>query len=293
MSRPSSSSSLGTLSHLPPEIRLCIYEQALQSGSLPSLMRTSRALNAEIKPRLYDTVDIHLKPDVTAPFMSITFNCLPGAEWTLDEEQACINPLGKLAKLPVNKIKRTRINIYAPDPSKRGQLLYLWVKVEDLVDVLLKHRTLKHLKHTLNLVPYKGHTWTTAQEVDLARTHADFLRKPTPVFPYLRSPLTPRWDIDFFWIPFARLYKDPKRRVRLSDGSVCVFELVMESVLVWWHRELEKAEGKEADLLRFRRTTMRVIKYMNGGGVWPWVDLEFMKEAEMPLPGVIRGLLGS
>ncbi|KAL4807375.1 hypothetical protein BDV18DRAFT_159597 [Aspergillus unguis] len=288
--------SMGSLSSLPAEVRLMIYEQSLKAGTLPSLMRTSRAIHDEIKPRLYDVVDIHITPDARSPYMEISFKHLSSSPsssrtWTIVDETVAQERNGILTRLPYNKFTSTRLNLYAFDPANRGQLLYLLSKVDELIHVLRRHRDLSAFKYIFNFVPYKGHTWATAQQLAMAEGHALFLRDPFPAFPFLLSRMSPRWDVDFFAILFTKL-SSKKRPVRLSDGSSHEVDRINESMAIWFHLELDRAKGREAGILKTRRMSTRVLSYVVKGGSWPWTDsLEFMGKTGKPLPRVMRELL--
>ncbi|KAL4918133.1 hypothetical protein BDW62DRAFT_201003 [Aspergillus aurantiobrunneus] len=292
-------SQFGTLSSLPPELRLYIYEQALSNGTA-SLMRTSRAIYNEIKPRLYDTLDIHVYPRHNDPWIRVSFRRLPNTSWSLMEEAHCFRARGGLRNLPYNRFKLTRVNIHAPDPKDLGQLMYLWVKIESFVQVLLKQRTLKYMGVEMNLRPYKDHVWTTGQQRTLERLRANQLHcgctndNPLSTYPL---PLSPRWDFDFFWISFARLNKNQYQEKTLSDGSVhCLIDLI-ESIQVFFGTELDTLKGKEAEALRFRRLTTRVLDHVERGGLWPYEDRPESVKAWLPerpiecVPQVVRGLL--
>ncbi|KAL4783111.1 hypothetical protein BJX76DRAFT_330972 [Aspergillus varians] len=289
----------GSLSRLPPELRLSIYERALSNGAA-TLMRTSRAIYNEIKPRLYDTLDIHIYPASNDPWIRISFRRLPNTSWSLIQEGDCFRVRGGLRNLPYNRFKLTRVIIYAPDPNNLGQLMYLWVKVEVFVQILLLQRTLKYTKLMMELRPHKGYVWTTVQQQALEQLQAKYLRSAFPApfsNPFRAPPPSPRWDTDFFWIPFGRMHKNPNTQKTLSDGSVHNLAALIESIQVFFGTELDTAGGKEAEALRFRRLTTRVVDYVERGGLWPYKDRPRCIREWLParpiegVPRVVRELL--
>lgn len=297
------SAQLGSLARLPPELRLSVYENALSNGPAPALMRASRAIYNEIKPRLYDTIDIHVYPVLGDPFIRVSFRRLKNASWSFMEESDCFRDRGGLHDIPYNSFKNTRVNIYARDQKSLGQLAYLWVKIEDFVGILCTQRTLKNTRLELNLCPYKGHVWTTPQQQNLEELRASYLRDPLPPSqtrpnPFLIVP-SPRWDTDFFWIPFARLYKKPNCQKQLSDGTAHNLKELIWSIQAFLGSAADVVQEREAEWLRSRVLTRRTLKYVQCGGPLPPSLTVPMMNAEsepecvaMYLPPVLKLLLG-
>ncbi|KAL4957426.1 hypothetical protein BDW69DRAFT_180623 [Aspergillus filifer] len=312
---------LGSLAVLPPELRLMIYEHAVTNGSAPALMQTSKTINSEIKPRLYNTIDIHLYPRKPDPWARISFPLLPAASWTIKQEEDFNTRRRGVSALPYTRFNKTRVIIYAPDPKIVGQLAYLWVKVDAFAHVLCDQKTLKGCKIATDLRDYEGHTWTTDAERRLEAQKASYLRyaplknpksKTTPAgwvlqTPYLAPPPSPRWATDFFWIPLRRMYlrkkKDPKNAmITLSDGSEHNMLNLIECIQVWLSVSLVRSnhKGPEAQELYRRVTAKRTIEYVMFGGPPPWESFSIAEELygdavrkpEKFLPGVVRELLG-
>lgn len=296
------SAQLGSLARLPAELRLSIYENAVSNGTAPALMRASRAIYNEIEPRLYDTIDIHVYPVISEPFIKISFGRLTNAGWSFTEESDCFRDSNGLHDIPYNRFKNTRVNIYASDQKSVGQLAYLWVKIEDFVGIMCTQRTLKNTRLELNLRPYNGHVWTTPQQQKLEELRASYLRNPFPPSETRPSPFSvvpsPRWDTDFFWVPFARLYKQPNCQKRFSDGTFCDLHALIWSIQVFLGSGTDVAKGKEAEWLRSRVLTQRILNYVECGEPLPrslWVPIIQLKsEPECVttyLPPVLRLLL--
>ncbi|KAL4923245.1 uncharacterized protein BDV17DRAFT_248129 [Aspergillus undulatus] len=296
---------MSTLATLPPELRLLIYEYSLSNGSTPNLMRTSRTIHNEIYPRLYDTLDIHIYPHRSDPWIRVSYRRLKGASWCLWEEADCSRARRRLHSLPYNRFGLTRVLIYAPEPGNLGQLAWLWLKVDSFVHYLLDQRTLKCTDLAIELRSYRSHTWTTSAERHLDAVRAKSLRSCKPTFssPWTTPPLfpMPRWDSDFFWIPFGRLYKNPRQTRTLSDGSTHHLNSLIEDIQMYLATELENAKGAEARAIRLRVETYRILRYVNTGGPWPWAracdgkDMTVgVNEARTPyecLPRLVKELL--
>jgi hypothetical protein len=295
------STQLGSLARLPPELRLFVYENAVSNGTVPGLMRASRAIHNEIKPRLYDTIDIHVYPLLNDPFIRVSFRRLKNASWSFMEESDCFRDHGGLHNIPYNRFKNTRVNIYAPKQKSLGQLAYLWVKIDDFAGILCTQRTLKNTRLELNLCPYKGQVWTTPQQQKLEEVRASYLRNPFLPSEARPNPflvvLSPRWDMDFFWIPFARLYKKSDCQKQLSDGTAHDLKELIWSIQVFLGSGADVAHEKEAQWLRSRVLTQRTLKYVQCGGPLPPASTAPMKADSEPecmtmyLPPVLKLLL--
>ncbi|KAL4938186.1 hypothetical protein BDV06DRAFT_60981 [Aspergillus oleicola] len=308
---------LGPLARLPPELRLMIYEHAVSNGSASALMRTSKTVNSEIEPCLYDTLDINLYPRRLDPWASISFRQLPGASWPIEDEEEFHDKRRGVLKLPYTKFNMTRVIIHAPEPNSLGQLSYLWLKVDSFVHVLIRHRTLKGMRIVIELRDYKGHTWTTKAQRRLENEKASYLRyaplpnqkskrtRPIMPNPYDAPPPSPRWCTDFFWIPFGRMYlkkkKDPIKTRNLSDGSVHDTEGLIKDIQMYLAVTMERQgwKGLETEALHYRVTCERIVDHILWNGPPPWESLKVAEEyygdrVRRPakyLPGIVRELL--
>ncbi|KAL5335957.1 hypothetical protein BJX70DRAFT_401146 [Aspergillus crustosus] len=277
---------LGTLGTLPAEIRLFIYEAALQNGTT-ALLRTSLTIHNEITHRLYaDTVDIHLSPSRKDPHMTVSLRRLH-LTWSYNPGECC-SRRGLLRTIPLQKCKSTRINIYAPDKGNLGQLAFLWWKLQDLVWILGQRRTLKGVKLDLNLRPRNGQTWDLPHPINPTLHHTS-QQPPT-------SP--PSWTYDFFWIPLANLHKDPNRIKPLTDGTTHRLHTLTTSIETYFSVELRTSlanKGPEAAFLRARQDLNMALAYVENG--WVWRREEELNE-DLPergvvwrmVPRVVRGL---
>ncbi|KAL4789950.1 hypothetical protein BDV19DRAFT_394554 [Aspergillus venezuelensis] len=317
----SSATGFGSLAILPPELRLMIYEHAVTNGSAPALLRTSKIINFEIKPRLYDTVDIHIYPRKLDPWARISFPLLPEAFWTIEQEEDFDTRRRGVSALPYTRFNRTRVIIYAPDPKIIGQLAYLWIKTDAFAHVLCEQKTLKGCKIAMDLRDYRGQTWTTNAQRRLEAQKASWLRyaplenpksKTTPAGRILPDPYTypspsPHWEKDFFWIPLRRMYlrarKDTQSAtVILSDGSAHNMLNLIESIQMWLGVLMVRSnhKGPEAQELNRRVTAWRTIEHIFNGGPPPWESFAIVEDLyggtvrrpEKFLPGIVRELLG-
>ncbi|KAL4968628.1 uncharacterized protein BDV14DRAFT_144983 [Aspergillus stella-maris] len=311
----------GSLALLPPELRFMIYEHTVTNGSAPALMRTSKAINSEIKPRLYDTIDIHLYPRKLDPWARISFPLLPETSWTIEQEEDFDTRRRGVSALPYTRFNRTRVVIYAPDTKIIGQLAYLWIKTDAFAHVLCDQKTLKGCKIAIEFRDYRGHTWTTNAQRRLEAQKASYLRyaplensksKTTPAGRVLPNPFiyptpSPRWATDFFWIPLCRMYlrttKDTQNAtVILSDGSAHNMLNLIEGIQMWLSVSMVRSnhKGPEAQELYRRVTAWRTIEHIFKGGPPPWESFaiaeklygDTVRKPEKFLPGVVRELLG-
>ncbi|BCS19987.1 uncharacterized protein APUU_20419S [Aspergillus puulaauensis] len=155
-------SSMGSFGKLSAEVRLLIWEQSLSDGST-SIMATSRAIYEDIGSRLYNTMDIHLYPVYNKPWMWVTCRRLR-LSWPFGNRNGCSCDL--VQNMPHDKINLT-INVYAPDPQNRFQVILLWMKIQALVDILRAAPASKSIE--IKLRPGSGNSW----KLDTANTRED------------------------------------------------------------------------------------------------------------------------
>jgi hypothetical protein len=99
------------------------------------ILRTSRSLSLEILPHLYDKEILTFK---LLPLYCrnswITVTNQLGATWFLESLSHAIS-LG-FADIPYEKLKRIEVEIPAPDVTDPGQLINLWTKVREFLQLL-------------------------------------------------------------------------------------------------------------------------------------------------------------
>ncbi|KAL4863752.1 hypothetical protein BDV12DRAFT_201821 [Aspergillus spectabilis] len=271
-------SKFGTLSLLPPELRLYIYEYALTNGTT-ALIRTCRSIHGEITHRLYaDALDVHLSPSLKDPHMAVSLRRLH-LSWSFNEEQ-CFNARGVLRNIPLQRYEATKINLYATDKGNLAQLALLWWKIKDLILILGNRRTLKGVKLELNLVPKNGCTWIQTL--------------PNPLLTQQQPPFG-SWTFDLFWIPFSKLHKTPNRIKPLSDGTTHPLDDLIEAIETFLSIELRTTmKGPEAKFLRNRQDLNMALDHVENGWVWRTEEemrADLLEDAFWKLPARVRGLL--
>lgn len=144
--------SLGTLSRLPPEIRLQIWSHfsLKQTPYGPAdlvpltsieprlaLLLASRRIYDEVTEHLYKNVTLRFQIDPSYQHRSwLTVKSNIGISWHLQNVDDAVSR--GFGALPYEKPKAIRINITAPDGRDPGQIVCLWKKCLDLGELLGK-----------------------------------------------------------------------------------------------------------------------------------------------------------
>ncbi len=152
---------LGTFSRLPKELRILIWKELVPERRRTDIMRTSKQdltilrtnhqLNTEITTEIYGSRVLIFR--VTSSALLASSNPFPnqpstievydqlGSSWRLYprfhkpvDQQAHSSSVWK--DLPFHKLKATRFQVEAPDPSDPAQLILVWNKLFWLMDFL-------------------------------------------------------------------------------------------------------------------------------------------------------------
>ncbi|KAL2867487.1 uncharacterized protein BJX67DRAFT_380837 [Aspergillus lucknowensis] len=173
---------LGTLSRLPPEIRLCIYDwippykrerhMQLRITHNPrsglGILCASRKLYDEFSHHLYHGADLHfcMSPRISKSWVTVSILQLYWCSWRFWHPDPYIRAF---RNFPYHRVS-VYIDVSAPNPEDGVQLIILWRKVNQLVDMLAKASSIKQLTLSYYKSP-KGHDWTRdgrlATSVDL------------------------------------------------------------------------------------------------------------------------------
>jgi hypothetical protein len=152
---------LGELAKLPAELRQIIWQNVgPQNGSGPKpsmgVLRTCRQLYDEVFPIMYNNEVLCFK---VAPryqyrsWISVSNRC--GAAWTLESSDDALSH--GYNKLPYSRLRAVRIEVEAPDPFDPGQLICVWKKVRELVELLGQAGQLPDLE--INLLKSPRASW--------------------------------------------------------------------------------------------------------------------------------------
>ncbi|KAL6232938.1 hypothetical protein BDW75DRAFT_242474 [Aspergillus navahoensis] len=99
-------------------------------------MRTSRSVCEEIKPHIYDILDLHLYPSIPIPGGTFPSAAFPTLRWFLEDELHCLRCKGGLRNILYHRINKFRVISHAPgfDQALKarnvGQLLLLSLEIE-------------------------------------------------------------------------------------------------------------------------------------------------------------------
>jgi hypothetical protein len=205
---------LGTLSKIYPEIRVQIWKDVLQKGVPESskskidsaILRASHQLHDEISFEFYHLQILRIKISPRYRYRSwITISNLEGFEWHLKDLRDAASR--GFQKLPYRWLKQLKIEIEAPDPEDPGQMLCLWRKAQDLVELLEKADGLPSVE--ILLQDTEGVKWCCGDEAQqsISMDPADNTYDP---------------DFEVILALFARLRNAGEVKVRLS-GELAEF----------------------------------------------------------------------
>ena len=146
---------LGSLSKLPYEIRLEIWDYVLQlevqgpwKKEQLGILRANRAIYDEITSRSFDTIDVHIVPSVDE-WTTVSPRRSSHSAVSYKEYSFCHFPLEKA---------NLSIHLYAPDPQDPGQLLSLYSKVDNLF-YIIDYEVLSFQHINLIFHQYQGIDW--------------------------------------------------------------------------------------------------------------------------------------
>ncbi|KAG9779525.1 hypothetical protein ABEF93_005499 [Exophiala dermatitidis] len=137
---------LGDFGKLPPEIRVSIYKQCVNTCSADTLTRASRAIHDEVDFCQHD--DFVLTFDINPRRLMSVVTCLneEGTPWTAEPEKGVkyIDTRWHHTKdedvhipVPFEKLKAINIDIHSPNVHDPGQLVQGWHQVTRFLDWLL------------------------------------------------------------------------------------------------------------------------------------------------------------
>ena len=150
--QPTQLATLGALGRLPPEVRIMIWkllplqhhkslaslstsEQTRPAKHKLAILQTSHFLNAEASPYLYGNQVLRFRLANWNRWRSwLQISTSNGSEWEVKSLKDAIEQ--GFHKLPYRKLKRIEVVIGAPSWQDRGQLLYLWSRATELVELL-------------------------------------------------------------------------------------------------------------------------------------------------------------
>lgn len=267
-----STTPFGALGRLPPELRLCIWGYLFSFGSTApnqmALLRTSRSIYHEVSNSLYDIIDVSISPeDYDTVIMSPR------------KLQVSWNPVLRHAKRPKFErlpYRRIRLVVHLYPPTGAAELISLWQKVNDLVDILRR----RHCFRSIDILfeqrqgqdwQRKGKAKETIRYPGSTRPDHDIVFMP---FCYLRNvrtmaviPSSPQMDdaVDWGFINYGRDYvlqnhKWNNRSSYFGDPAyvdlVRVFDNVESLILdtrFFLDTKLDGIPGQLANMLRLKR----------------------------------------
>jgi hypothetical protein len=137
---------IGFLGWLPPEIRAQIWGHfSIQPGFRFSykkakdglgILRTCHFLRDEVSANIYNKVVLtfHLSPRVCPDIGSwLYLTTSVGARWNIHPNKAQFD---HFRVLPYKRLKAIKIEIEAPSQEDPGQVVLLWTKIQDLMELL-------------------------------------------------------------------------------------------------------------------------------------------------------------
>lgn len=135
-----SNNHFGSLSILPPEVRLVVWSYFLPCASggprselgISSLgiLRANHAVYNEVSAHIYDALalEIHVQPEYDGDHW-LLISTSSGASWALKNLDDALKQ--GFGNLPYHKLKELRVLIEAPKANDPGQLISLWKKCLD------------------------------------------------------------------------------------------------------------------------------------------------------------------
>lgn len=160
-------SSFGTLSRLPPEIRLQIWDhfslhpfQREATDQTPARPTQPRLAFLQTSQRIHDEASTHLYKNATLRFqispqhqhrswLTVRSSASNGASWQLEDLNDAISR--GFMELPYEKLKGVYVEIDAPCRRDPGQIFCLWQKCLELAGMLEQsHNSLPDLEVYLN-----------------------------------------------------------------------------------------------------------------------------------------------
>ncbi|KAL2848819.1 hypothetical protein BJY01DRAFT_246195 [Aspergillus pseudoustus] len=223
----------GVFDKLPYELRLQIWEAAISDGGI-NIMRASRAINEEIRARLYSTFDIHLSPGYNDPWMRVSCRCM-NVDWTSKGEKEKTNhSTNNDKRLPLEKAKVV-VHTYEPDPQDGAQLFLLWQKVRALVAILNQALGCKSVEGALR--QNGEHTWHWVSKVTIGLT-------------------TRLADSDLLLVPFGRLSR--VRQLTTTPSGLVLRKYndigaLIADIDFFFETKLDTLRGRAAAMLRLER----------------------------------------
>jgi hypothetical protein len=232
-----SNSNMGPFSLLPPEIRAQIWEHssiAIQPGLRFTfkgtednlrLLRTCRSLYNEVSSFLYErvTLTFHLSPLVhrnSGSWIYVTTSA--GARWNIDPDKAQCD---HFRVLPYKRLKAVKFEIQAPDRKDPGQVILLWTRIYDLLNLLSKVEEFPNIELCLRETHAKWSTnGTPNRSVPFDSNHPDEDSYPPDFevillpFCQLRNVRSTRIISPKRFRPKGRLLHDIARRMEAKES---------------------------------------------------------------------------
>ena len=137
-------SSIGKFNELPRELRDSIWEHFVPQKDDPphhlGILRTCRQMNKEVSPYLYGNQVLQFDLSPTYEYGKwFEVSTELGAVWQLSSLEDALHRGFHLARF--NNFRALRINIMAPNDDDPGQLLCLWKKFRQLIELFNRSST--------------------------------------------------------------------------------------------------------------------------------------------------------
>jgi hypothetical protein len=212
----------------PDEIELLFRDPEQDPQNNQAILRTSHELSGEVLPYLYkkEILCFRVHGDWEQP---IVVSNRKRARW----EYVSIggNILQSFRELPYERLNGIRIEIVAPDVADPGQYIFLWKRVQALVDVLSQSEGLPQIEIHLVEDPSPG--------MGLSKWSYDGrLRRSINNIPLLIGRGSQyAYDYDGILMPFCRLHNVPKATIFVPEDFDREREEFMlknvESIMEW------------------------------------------------------------